>query len=97
MREVPPSSSLLARLFVDHPRDIGEGYAEHATHALWIGARMILSGFACLVHALVPGLFVRTASRTVEDIVELTDRRARGVAQGDELLRGGTMMEKPSN
>lgn len=63
------------KLFVDHPRSIGETYGEHAGHALYIGSRMILAGGACLLHALLPGLFVRTASAAVEDIQTLMDER----------------------
>jgi hypothetical protein len=67
-------------LILEHPRAIGESYGEHARHAVTIGARMIAAGLACLVHAVLPGLFVRTASRTVDDIRSLMD--ARGAAAG---------------
>ena len=66
----------LDRLLMAHPRDIGESYGEHAGHACYIGMRMIGAGIACLVHALLPGLFVRTASRTVDDIQGLMTRRS---------------------
>jgi hypothetical protein len=71
--------STLDKLILDHPRDIGETYTEHASHALTIGGKMLYSGVACLVHALVPGLFVQTASRTVEDIQALMDSRAQAL------------------
>jgi len=67
---------MLDKLLLAHPRDIGESYGEHAGHALYIGARMIGAGVACLVHALLPGLFVRTASHTVDDIQNLMTRRS---------------------
>ncbi len=66
---------MLTKLLLDHPREIGETYPEHAAHALWIGARLIVAGFACLVHALIPGLCVRTASRTIAAISELMRTR----------------------
>ncbi len=66
----------LDKLLMAHPRDIGESYGEHAGHAVYIGLRMIGAGFACLVHALLPGLFVRTASHTVDDIHDLMTRRS---------------------
>ena len=65
----------LHRLFLEHPREIGESYGEHAGHALYIGLKMIGAGLACLVHALLPGLFVRTATTAVEDIQNLMIRR----------------------
>jgi len=66
---------MLDKLLMDHPRDIGETYGEHAGHALYIGVRLLGAGAACLVHALLPGLFVRTASGAVEDIQSLMTSR----------------------
>lgn len=66
----------LDELLMAHPRDIGESYGQHAGHACYIGARMIGAGIACLVHAVLPGLFVRTASHTVDDIQSLMTRRS---------------------
>ncbi len=77
----PQHRGALAQLFLDHPQDIGETYAEHAGHALVIGLRMVGAGLACLVHALVPGLFVRTASDTVDSIV------ARMASRSDSARR----------
>jgi hypothetical protein len=39
--------------------------------AVSFGARMIFAGFACLVHGVLPFLFVRTGSQA---ITELNDR-----------------------
>ena len=56
---------MIAKLFTDHPRTIGETYGQHARTALSFGWRMVVGGLACMVHAVVPGLFVKSASRTV--------------------------------
>ena len=56
---------MIANLFTDHPRAIGETYGGHARTAFSFGCRMMLGGLACMVHAILPGLFVKTASRTV--------------------------------
>ena len=56
---------MLDKLLMEHPRDIGESYGEHAGHALFIGIKLMTAGLACLVHAVLPGLFVRTASAAV--------------------------------
>jgi len=66
---------MLDKLLTAHPRDIGETYGEHAGHALYIGLRMLVGGLACLVHAVLPGLFVRTASEAVDDIQNLMSKR----------------------
>ena len=66
---------MLDKLLMEYPRDIGETYGEHAGHALYIGLRMIGGGLACLVHALLPGLFVRTGTNVVADIQNLMTKR----------------------
>ena len=54
------------RIFLSHPRSVGESYVEHAGVAFGFGVRMISGGFACLVHGFVPALFTRTGSNTVK-------------------------------
>lgn len=66
---------MLNRLFLDHPRSIGESYAEHAGIATRFGATMVVAGAACLVHAVVPALFPRTASGAIRRLYG--DMRAR--------------------
>ncbi len=56
------------RLFMDHPRDVGESYGEHFATAAGFGVRMVVGGVACIIHALIPALFVRTASETVKSL-----------------------------
>ncbi|ODP39432.1 DUF6356 family protein [Sphingomonas turrisvirgatae] len=56
------------RLFLGHPREVGESYGEHFATAAGFGARMVVGGLACIVHAVVPSLFVRTASDTVKSL-----------------------------
>ena len=53
------------RLFTDHPESVGESYAEHLVTAAGFGGRMILTGFACITHALLPFLFVKTGSQQI--------------------------------
>lgn len=57
---------MIRKLFLEHPEELGEGYAEHAGVAARFGAAMILGGLACLVHAVVPALFKTAGSRTVD-------------------------------
>ena len=56
---------MLDDLFLRHPRSIGENYAQHFATAFEVGLRLVAAGAACLVHAFLPALFERTASRTV--------------------------------
>lgn len=57
---------MIERIFLSHPRSVGESYGEHAATAARFGVTMIVGGAACLVHAIVPALFVRTASDAVK-------------------------------
>ena len=50
------------RLFTEHPTSVGESYGEHLLTASGFGLRMVLAGLACMVHALLPFLFVKTGS-----------------------------------
>lgn len=71
---------MLARLFIEHPRAVGESYGEHAGVACSFGLRMVAGGLACLVHALIPGLFTSTGSRIIAQLHEdmLLHRRRNG-------------------
>ena len=57
---------MLKRLFVEHPQSVGESYGEHFSVASWYGLRLLGAGMACMVHAALPFLFVRTGSATIE-------------------------------
>ena len=69
-------TSLIHRWFAEHPRGVGESYAEHFRAAARFGLALVAGGIACLVHALVPALFERTGSRTVKQLYsEMTARQ----------------------
>ena len=61
----------LQRLFTEHPASVGETYVEHLVRATCFGGRMVAAGLACMLHALLPFIFVRTGS---EAITELNER-----------------------
>ena len=66
----------IQRWFVEHPRSIGESYAEHFVAAWRFAMTMVAGGFACFVHALVPALFERTGSGAVKRLhAEMTSRQ----------------------
>jgi hypothetical protein len=70
----------LTRGFTEHPASVGETYTEHLFHAACFGTRMVLAGFACLIHALVPFLFAHTASRVISELNERMVSRRRSPA-----------------
>ena len=57
--------------FTAHPQSVGETYTQHLGMAMWFGMRMMFAGVACVVHGVLPFMFVRTGSRA---ITELNDR-----------------------
>jgi len=63
--------------FTDHPASVGESYTEHMGQAVCFGLRMVFAGLACLVHGVLPFLFVRTGSRAISELNErmITNRR----------------------
>jgi hypothetical protein len=68
---------MIAKLFTDHPRSLGETYSQHAKAAFSFGWRMMVGGLACMVHAVIPGLFAKTASRTVVQLdAEMRGRKS---------------------
>ena len=58
----------LNRLFTKHPEAVGETYGEHLAMASGFGLRMIGAGLACLVHGLLPFLFVKTGSVAITEL-----------------------------
>lgn len=60
----------LSRAFTEHPASVGESYSRHCVCAFGFGARMVVAGFACMIHALLPFLFVRTGSRAIAELNE---------------------------
>jgi hypothetical protein len=80
---------MFERFFLRHPRSVGESYGEHFVSAAKFAAIMVAAGVACLVHAFIPGLFVRTGSKAVE---KLHDR----MGQNRSRLERGRPDDPPS-
>ena len=57
---------MMKALFVAHPKSVGESYLEHQHAAMSFAAQLLAASLACVVHAVVPGLFTNTASRTID-------------------------------
>lgn len=66
-----------SNIFTAHPASVGETYGQHFRFALGFGARMILGGFAAAVHAVLPFLFITTASRVLDELNALRANSAR--------------------
>lgn len=68
---------MFARIFLQHPATVEESYLEHAAFAGSFSLRLFTAAFAALVHAVVPCLFEKTASRIVADLYTSTHNRGR--------------------
>lgn len=51
--------------FTKHPHEVGESYFEHLLEALYLFVRLTYSGLVMIIHAFVPFLFTKTASKTI--------------------------------
>ena len=68
---------MIRRLFTEHPRSVDESYFQHLLAALGFSARLFLAALACLVHAILPFLFVKTGSAMITALHDrmVTNRR----------------------
>jgi len=69
--------SFFRSLFIEHPASVEETYAEHLVTALGFGTRMVVAGLACMVHGLLPAVFVTRGSDTVRALHERMATRRR--------------------
>lgn len=56
---------MFARIFLNHPASVEEGFFEHMAFALKFAGLLFAAAFAALVHAIIPCLFEKTASRII--------------------------------
>ncbi len=71
--------SLFRSLFIEHPASVDETYSEHFVSALGFGAKMIIAGIACMVHGLLPAVFVTRGSDTISALHErMVAKRRKG-------------------
>ena len=69
----------LQRLFTEHPESVDETYGEHMVRASCFGGRMVVAGLACMMHALLPFIFVHSGSEAIDELharMQATRRRA---------------------
>lgn len=57
--------STFQRLFTEHPASVNETYLQHLCSAMSFGIRMVVAGIACMIHGLLPAMFVTRGSDTI--------------------------------
>lgn len=73
---------MIARLFTEHPASVDETYFEHLIAASSFSIRMFVASLACLVHALLPFLFVKTGSQAIETLYDRMVANRRQFEEG---------------
>ena len=69
---------MIRQLFLTHPHSVDESYAQHAVFAAGFSGRLCLAAAAAMIHAVLPFMFEKTASRMVADLYARTHRRGEG-------------------
>ena len=71
-------ANFLPRALTEHPESVGESYGEHCGVAFSFAWRMIAAGLACMVHAVLPFLFVGTGNQMIARLHDrmLVNRKA---------------------
>lgn len=61
---------MFSKIFREHPTEVGETYTEHFAAAGGFGVKMVAGGVACMIHAVIPAMFVTTGSGTVKKLYD---------------------------
>ncbi|MGB5864667.1 MAG: DUF6356 family protein [Sulfitobacter sp.] len=66
---------MITRIFLDHPAKVDETFLEHMAFAGKFSAKLFAAAGAALVHALIPCLFEKTASKIIAELYHKTHNR----------------------
>jgi hypothetical protein len=66
---------MINRIFLDHPAKVDETFFEHMTFADKFSAKLFMADSAALVHAFIPCLFEKTASKIIAELYAKTHNR----------------------
>lgn len=59
---------MISRIFLDHPKTVGETYREHFGVATGFGGAMIVGGIKAVLHGFFPNIFQTAGSDTVRGL-----------------------------
>ena len=62
-------------VFLDHPASVEETYLQHARFAGGFSLKLFAAAGAALVHAVIPCLFEKTASKMIAQMYAKTHNR----------------------
>jgi hypothetical protein len=59
---------MLKQLFIDHPKSVNETYIQHFFTSMSFSMKLFKAATACFIHALVPGLCIKTGSKAITEL-----------------------------
>lgn len=68
---------MITKVFLDHPHSVEESYLEHAVFASKFSLKLFGAAFAAAIHAVIPCMFEKTASRMIADMYARTSNRGK--------------------
>lgn len=66
---------MISQIFLNHPNSVDETYSQHAKFAGGFALKLFAAAGAATVHAVIPCLFEKTASRIIAELYERTHKR----------------------
>lgn len=75
-------TSILRRLFIDHPREVDETYGEHMGASWGFGFRLLRLAGAAFLHGVIPGLCRTTVSDNIKSMAHDMGCRAQQAKEG---------------
>jgi hypothetical protein len=82
---------MFKKLFIDHPKSVNETYVQHFFTAMSFSIKLFKAAIASFIHALVPGLCIKTGSKAITELhVKMVAFRVKGSndATANEQLEG---------
>ena len=70
--------------FTDHPASVGETYWQHFKFAVKVFLSLLKAAFTCLIHAIFPPLFPKTASSEIRSLHADLEKRQLAQSVNDE-------------
>ena len=59
---------MFKQLFIEHPESVNETYLQHFFTAMSFSMKLCKAAIACFIHALVPGLCIKTGSKAITEL-----------------------------
>jgi len=66
---------MIARIFLNHPASVDESFGQHFLFATKFSLKLFAAAGAALVHAFIPCLFEKTASKIIAELYAKTHNR----------------------